>query len=102
MSPHAINRRSFLKLGSLGVALGAGTTHRSHAEDPTAGDIQPGGPVRRTLGRTGLKVTAVSIGAMRTSEPDVLKAVFDRGVNFVHTGRNYMGGPERGHRWQSP
>lgn len=32
-------------------------------------------PVYRTLGRTGLKVTVVSLGAMLTPEPEVMRAL---------------------------
>jgi predicted aldo/keto reductase-like oxidoreductase len=48
--------------------------------------------VLRTLGRTGLKITTVSVGAMRTSEVGVFRAAFDLGANYVDTARVYMGG----------
>ena len=49
-------------------------------------------PVYRTLGRTGLKVTVVSFGAMLTPEHEVMRAAFDLGINYVDTARSYMGG----------
>jgi len=49
-------------------------------------------PVYRTLGRTGLKITIVSFGAMLTPEPEVMEIAFDHGVNYVDTARRYMGG----------
>lgn len=49
-------------------------------------------PVYRTLGRTGLKITVVSFGAMLTPEPEVMAFAFDHGINYVDTARRYMGG----------
>ena len=46
----------------------------------------------RTLGRTGLKISVVSFGAMLTPEPEVLKIGFDNGVNYCDTARKYMDG----------
>lgn len=85
-----MKRRDFLKLGvvtatsaaaglSLGNVLGAATT-------PAVT------PVYRTLGRTGLKVTIVSFGAMLTPEHEVIETAFDMGINYVDTARRYMGG----------
>jgi predicted aldo/keto reductase-like oxidoreductase len=49
-------------------------------------------PIYRTLGRTGLKISAVSFGAMLTPEPEVLRVAFEHGVNYVNTARKYMSG----------
>ena len=46
----------------------------------------------RTLGSSGIKVTAVGLGGSRTNEPSVMKRAFDMGVNFVDTGRMYAQG----------
>jgi hypothetical protein len=89
-SKHGMKRRDFLKLGvvtattaavglSMGKVLGAATTPSIN-------------PVYRTLGRTGLKVTIVSFGAMLTPEHEVIEAAFDMGINYVDTARRYMGG----------
>jgi hypothetical protein len=89
-SKNGMKRRDFLKLGvvtatsaavgmSMGKVLGAGTT-------PSIT------PVYRTLGRTGLKVTIVSFGAMLTPEHEVMETAFDMGINYVDTARRYMGG----------
>ena len=51
-----------------------------------------GTPAFRTLGRTGMKITIVSMGAMRTSEPAIFQAAFDKGVNYIDTARGYMDG----------
>jgi len=46
----------------------------------------------RTLGRTGLKVTVVSMGVMNCSDPAVLHRAFDLGINFYDTADCYMHG----------
>ena len=46
----------------------------------------------RTLGKTGLKVTAVSMGVMNCSDPAVLQRAFDLGINFYDTADCYMRG----------
>jgi predicted aldo/keto reductase-like oxidoreductase len=89
-SKNGMKRRDFLKLGvvtattaavgmGMGKVLGAATT-------PSIT------PIYRTLGRTGLKVTIVSFGAMLTPEHEVMEAAFDMGINYVDTARRYMGG----------
>ncbi|MCX8109678.1 MAG: aldo/keto reductase, partial [Syntrophorhabdaceae bacterium] len=83
-----LNRRHFLKIGFAGAALastGLNAVGKLFAQtNPT--------PVYRTLGRTGLKITVVSFGAMLTPDPDVLRQAFDMGINYVDTARRYMGG----------
>jgi uncharacterized protein len=46
----------------------------------------------RTLGKTGLKVTVVSMGVMNCSDPAVLHRAFDLGINFYDTADCYMRG----------
>ncbi len=46
----------------------------------------------RTLGKTGLKVTAVSMGVMNCSDPAVLLRALDLGINFYDTADCYMHG----------
>jgi predicted aldo/keto reductase-like oxidoreductase len=86
----SVTRRQFLKIGfmgtaGLGVLPGLPTVFRDEARAAPA-------PVYRTLGRTGLKVTVVSFGAMLTPEWEVIRAGLDMGMNYVDTARRYMGG----------
>jgi uncharacterized protein len=83
----SINRRDFLKIGVAGAAsIGlTGVGGLLHAEPAAA-------PVYRTLGRTGLKVTTLSFGPMLTPEPEVIRAGFDMGINYVDTARRYLNG----------
>lgn len=86
-----IGRRTFMKSTSsafLGLAtaplLGAG---HSYAKTKKNQAIE-----YRSLGNTGLKVTAVGMGVMNCSDPSVLLRAFDMGVNFYDTARRYMYG----------
>ncbi|MFC1508643.1 aldo/keto reductase [Candidatus Omnitrophota bacterium] len=89
-SSNTINRKEFLKRTACGIA-GIGTSglaapaliRRVHS----AGNVE-----YRTLGRTGLKVSAIGLGGSRTDQPSVVKRALDLGINFVDTGRMYAGG----------
>ncbi len=86
---HSITRRDFVKLGVAGTAAASlgvsGIGSLLHAQSaPTL--------AYRTLGRTGLKVTTLSFGAMLTPEWEVIRAGLDRGINYVDTARRYLGG----------
>jgi predicted aldo/keto reductase-like oxidoreductase len=84
-----MKRRDFLKLGVIG------TTGALLGWEGLAGAAGPSpfpAPVYRTLGRTGLKITVVSFGAMLTPEPEVIRIALDHGVNYVDTARVYMSG----------
>jgi uncharacterized protein len=94
-SSKKMNRREFLKAGVLGTtsALLAGSAIAEAAQQYAS--IEPFAypdPVYRILGRTGMKITVVSFGAMLTPEPEVMKVAFDHGINYVNTARRYMGG----------
>ncbi|MGA2526685.1 MAG: aldo/keto reductase [Smithellaceae bacterium] len=89
-----MNRREFLKAGLIGTtATLIGTSDLAHALQYAAAEpvVFPT-PVYRTLGRTGLKITVVSFGAMLTPEAEVMEVAFDHGINYVDTARRYMGG----------
>jgi len=90
-----MDRRTFLKVGVVGTTsamLGGSELAEaavSLAENTPFAFPQP---LYRVLGRTGLKISVVSFGAMLTPEPEVLKVAFDNGVNYVDTARRYMDG----------
>jgi len=88
-----MDRRAFLKFGVVGVAAAAGLNGLNKiAEAASAASKTRITPVYRTLGRTGLKVTIVSFGAMLTPDYEPMEAAFDLGVNYVDTARRYMNG----------
>jgi predicted aldo/keto reductase-like oxidoreductase len=90
-----MNRRTFIKTGMVGTATAliaapalADTLQKmAESEHPVVAH-----PVYRTLGRTGLKLSVVSFGAMLTPEPEVIRAAIEQGVNYIDTARKYMGG----------
>jgi uncharacterized protein len=89
-----IGRRDFIKAGMVGTtsALLGGN---ALAEAVQFAALAPAGfpePVYRTLGRTGLKITVVSFGAMLTPEPEVIRVALEHGVNYLDTARKYMSG----------
>ncbi|MCX5808111.1 MAG: aldo/keto reductase [Proteobacteria bacterium] len=90
---NSMNRRAFLKFGVIGVAAAAGLSGLSRITEAASSASKTGTtPVYRTLGRTGLKVTVVSFGAMLTPDYEPMEAAFDLGVNYVDTARRYMNG----------
>jgi predicted aldo/keto reductase-like oxidoreductase len=96
MNSSSMNRRSFLRLSSVAAAaatVGRATLARG-AEAQT--EAAPPNVAYRTLGRTGMKVSVIGYGAMRTSEAAVIRAAFDKGVNWLDTARGYMGGKNEG------
>jgi hypothetical protein len=46
----------------------------------------------RTLGRTGLQVSAVSFGVMRLTDPAVLLLALESGINYFDTAHRYQNG----------
>jgi uncharacterized protein len=93
-----LNRRDFLKGGLIGGAAAAAGLGGWRGVARGA-SLNPGGepaPVYRTLGRTGLKITVVSFGAMLTPEPEVIRAGLDQGLNYIDTARRYMNGKNEG------
>jgi uncharacterized protein len=89
-----LNRREFLKSGIFGgAAAAAGLSGWSGvARGASLNAAGNPAPVYRTLGRTGLKITVVSFGAMLTPEPEVIRAGLDQGINYIDTARRYMNG----------
>jgi len=85
-----LNRRDFLRTGLAGLAA-----VKAAASGP-AGSGQaaaaPGKPIVRTLGRTGLKVPAVSMGVMNADNPAVVEAALEAGIVMLDTAHNYQRG----------
>jgi predicted aldo/keto reductase-like oxidoreductase len=83
-----ISRKDFIRRSAAGVAvLAFAGKKRSLLQDPPLPDIE-----YRILGRTGIKVSPVGMGATRTLEESVVRAAIDKGVNFLDTGRSYANG----------
>ncbi len=82
---NSMTRNEFLRRAS-GMSLGAAASSLSgsaHADTPGR---------YRTLGRTGLRVTAVGFGTVHADRPNVCARALDRGITFYDTGRMYSNG----------
>ena len=86
MRLETMGRREFIR-GLSSAILGTFWAHSSFAKAEKTVNSE-----FRTLGRTGLKVTAVSMGVMNCSDPAVLHRAFDLGINFYDTADCYMHG----------
>ena len=86
-----MERRKFLKNMSSAL-LGMATAYVWRADPSLAKTEKTPNLEYRTLGRTGLKVTVVSMGVMNCSDPAVLHRAFDLGINFYDTADCYMRG----------
>jgi len=84
-----MNRREFMTLSLLGTSatLLSSSSLADAIQQYAAAHRDFPEPVFRVLGRTGMKISVVSFGAMLTPEPEVLKIAFDHGVNYVDTAR---------------
>lgn len=83
-----MKRRNFLLQGALGVTAAVGKPALA-AESESK---KPKNLEYRTLGRTGLKVTAVSLTAKHITHPALLFRAFDLGLRYVDTSPIYGGG----------
>ncbi len=95
---NTLNRREFLQGSTLGVVgahmLPRRTTGKEKIEAPAeTAKIKE----YRVLGRTGFKVSDISAGTgLVYSEPSIISALLDGGVNYIDTGEGYAnGGAER-------
>jgi hypothetical protein len=93
MSRKPQDRRTFIKT----MAGGAAVLGSALAGWPGRGQTPParpdkGGMAFRRLGRTGLLISEVSLGSSPLPDPDLLRAIIDRGVNYIDTSHNYDNG----------
>jgi uncharacterized protein len=91
MSSRKMGRRKFIK-GASSAVLGLAMTPIMNGAFSFAGEHKTGNLQYRILGKTGLKITAVSMGVMNCSDPAVLNRAFDLGINFYDTAHSYMAG----------
>jgi aryl-alcohol dehydrogenase-like predicted oxidoreductase len=89
------SRRNFLAAG-LALPAVASATRTSGSEQAPQTSLKPlpSGPALRykTLGKTGLKVTAVGFGCMITSDGSVVERAADIGITYFDTARSYQSG----------
>jgi len=88
MKNNKVNRRKFLRNSSLGF-LGAGLLGEKSFSSPVLDqdNEKPRINEYRTLGRTGFKVSNIGFG--RPTNPAILKAGINAGINYFDTSPNY-------------
>ena len=93
MKSNRLNRRNFLRNTSLGF-LGAGLLGNKGLANPIQDQENELPKIKeyRTLGRTGFKVSDISIGASGLINLSVLKTALNMGVNYIDTSELYGGG----------
>ncbi len=89
----SLGRRDFLRLGAL-TATTAGVAGVACGQNaaPEAAAPAAASPASRILGRTGLKVNVIGIGTLQITEPALIQAAMDMGVNYIDTARVYING----------
>ena len=99
MADKPLDRRTFLKLGIAAAAGGmAAASCRVPALSPAGSAYDPKGLPTRTLGRTGLSVPILSLGAgsrfLTVKDPakaeEILRQALDNGVFYWDSADNYV------------
>ena len=88
-----VNRRHFLKWMGMGaLGLGVKKSLKSSSAEPNLSEENAAVRIRKynPLGKTGLKVSDVSFGAINYFNPNVLRYAYDLGVNLFDTAEGYM------------
>ena len=89
MKKYQLSRRNFLRTslaGAAGVTVGARVSANSMQEEKKAKIIT------RNLGKTDIVVPVVSMGAMRSDMPSLVKAAYDKGIRHFDTAHGYQRG----------
>ena len=87
------DRRTFIKaLAGGAAALGSSLAGWPGARETSPGRLRQDVLARRPLGRTGLSVSEISLGSSPLPDPDLLRTIVDRGVNYIDTSHNYENG----------
>mgnify|MGYP003312786136 FL=1 len=89
MGDALFTRRQLLRLG-VATGLAMQGRNRVSAEDY---DVQPNHITGyRKLGATGLKISDISFGSSRSSDPELIRYALERGVTFFDTAESYRFG----------
>jgi len=93
MSRRPQDRRTFLRTMAAGaVASGSALAGVLGAARKAPDRVERNGMAYRRLGRTGLMVSEISLGSSPLPDPDLLRTIIDRGVNYIDTSHNYENG----------
>jgi aryl-alcohol dehydrogenase-like predicted oxidoreductase len=86
-----IGRRNFLKsaiIGASGTLAGASAI----ASQAKISDSENPKIITRKLGNTGIEVPVVSMGVMRSDNPNLVRAALKAGIKLFDTAHGYQGG----------
>ncbi|MCG2815708.1 MAG: aldo/keto reductase, partial [Candidatus Aminicenantes bacterium] len=87
------SRRRFLSTLPTGVlGIGLAGTGKASASSLSSTEVEPVLRIKKynPLGKTGLKVSDISCGAISFFEPNVMRYAADLGVNYFDTAEGYM------------
>lgn len=84
-----MDRRIFLRSGITGAA--GIVAFSSSLATPGQGK-QDGDIIYRTLGKTGMKIPVISFGVMRSDNPNLCKAAYEKGMKLFDTANVYLNG----------
>ena len=93
MKKKKISRRGFMK-GSMAVFAGFGSSKGLPFLDQTPDERTDGPKIKeyRTLGRTGFKCSDIGFGSSGVTDPALIGAILDSGVNYIDTAEGYLRG----------
>jgi predicted aldo/keto reductase-like oxidoreductase len=74
------------------VALGSSLAGLAGRGRKTPARLEKSGMFTRRLGRTDIQVSEISLGGSPLPDPNLLRALVDRGVNYIDTSHNYDNG----------
>jgi predicted aldo/keto reductase-like oxidoreductase len=93
MSRKPQDRRTFIRtLAGSAVALGSSLTGLGGKGRSAQARLEKDGMFYRRLGRTDLQVSEISLGGSPLPDPNLLRALVDRGINYIDTSHNYDNG----------
>ena len=84
-----MNRRNFIKKSALSAA---GATILTTVSNKSLGMDEDKKLIYRTLGNTGLKLPVISMGVMRSDNPNLVKAALKAGIKHLDSAHVYQGG----------
>ena len=83
-----LSRRGFIKTGITGAAGIVITPSVIQAATP----VEEDNAIYRVLGKTGMKVPVISFGVMRSDNPALCKAAYEKGIKLFDTANGYQNG----------
>ncbi|MBE0711732.1 MAG: aldo/keto reductase [Candidatus Aminicenantes bacterium] len=87
------DRRTFIRtMAGSAVALGSSLAGLAGSGRTAPARLEKNDMVYRRLGRTGLQVSEISLGGSPLPDPNLLRALIDRGINYIDTSHNYDNG----------